>query len=234
MSENLRICDLDNNSKPRERLLQKGAGVLSDAELLAVILRSGGKNTSALDLSNLLLKTFGGIEGLMSANFSQISDFKNMGIAKTACVKASCELGLRLVEIKTEKKLKIKNPHDVFKLMRKEMFAKGKEHLYLVCLDTRGNFVSKELLSIGTINESLISVREVYKKALVNNSPQIILVHNHPSGDPTPSEQDIQVTKNIGLAGKILNIALLDHVIVCDNDFSSIKEKNIFGQYKFL
>lgn len=234
MRETPRICDLTSVNKPRERLLQKGATALSDSELLAIILRSGGNNASALDLANFLLKEFDGYAGLLSADFSEINAYKNMGIAKTACVKALCEIGLRLGKLKTEKKLKINNPHEVFKLMRNEVFAKDKEHLFLICLDVRGNFISKDLISIGTLNESLVGVHEIFKKALIRNSSQIILVHNHPSGDPTPSEEDLKVTKTIYLAGKILNIVLIDHVIVCDNDFASIKAENIFSKYKFF
>lgn len=233
MSESLRVKDLIITDKPRERLILQGASALSDSELLAIILRSGGPKNSAIDLARKILKEFGGLKELINVDVNQLITFKNIGVAKATSIKSVCEIALRINLSMEEKRLEIKNPEDVFQLTRKEFFAQKKEHLYMISIDSRNRYICKNLISVGTINETLIHPREVYRQALLNNAVSIVLVHNHPSNDPTPSIEDIKVTERLAKAGVSLGIALVDHIIVSDNSFVSIKSLNIFDTHIF-
>ncbi|MBI2620831.1 DNA repair protein RadC [candidate division WWE3 bacterium] len=228
-----RIRDMDKTDRPRERLVIKNAASLSNAELLAIVLRSGGQNNSALMLSQVLLKEFGGLKGFFDASLEQLISVKDIGLTKAVTLKAVCELALRIDAGEEEERLGVKNPGDVFKVVRKDLFAQKREHLYILSLDTRNVLLSKDLVSVGTVNETLVHPREVFRQALLRNAVSIILVHNHPSGDPTPSNDDILLTDKIAKAGKDVGIALVDHVVVCDDSFISIKGMKLFDVYKF-
>ena len=215
------------SERPRERLHKLGSSALSDSELLAIILRSGGKANSVLNLASQILARFGGIKGLLNADFHQLLTLKNVGYAKACSIKALSEIALRMCMDDFEKKVNIKKPADVFTYMRKDFYKKDREHLYLISLDTRSNILSKDLLSTGTINETLVHPREVYRTALYKNAASVILVHNHPSNDPTPSNDDIRVTERVAKAGINMGIALVDHIIICDQTFASLKSLNL-------
>ena len=203
-------------------MLNSGSEVLSDAELLAILLRSGGENNSAIDLANLILKQFDGISGLYNADIQELMNLKDIGLAKAASIIAAREIAIRMATENSEKVVKIGSPEDVFKVTRKFFFKKSKEHLYVLSLDARKGLISIDLVSIGTLNEALIHPREVFKIAFTKNAAQIILVHNHPSNDPSPSDADIEITKKIKDVGKLLGTELLDHVVVSDREFKSI------------
>lgn len=231
--QNYLIKDLNKNEKPREKLSNKGISALTDEELLALVISSGGKNISAVDLSREILKTHGGLHSLVNLDLESLTSIKHINNAKASSILAACEIGLRICSKKGGNLNRINSPQDVFDLIRKDIFQKDKEHLFLLSLNTRNMLLAKDLISIGTVNETLIHPREVFKKALVRNAVKIILVHNHPSNDPNPSDEDIKITEKVAKSGKQIGIPLIDHVIVCNNDYVSLKAQNIFDTYKF-
>lgn len=225
------IKDFQSDEKPREKALFHGVSVLTDTELLALVLRSGGKNESVVELARSVLNKFGGLPKLCTCNSQELIKFKNIGIAKATAIKAACEIALR-VKSTCAKKFIVKKPEDVKRLMQKDLYGKSKEYLYVISLDARRKVLAKDLVSIGTATESLIHPREVFKKAIAQNAVYIILVHNHPSNDPTPSLEDVQVTKQLAEAGQKVGIPLLDHIIMSDSEFSSMKTLEIFTEHK--
>lgn len=227
------LRDLARTEKPRERLAELGTRSLSDSELLAIVLRSGGKGESALSLAQNLLNKYEGFYGLNSASLEHLMEIKNIGFAKATSIKALCEIAIRLSNLPEKKTVTIKTPKEVFRLVKKDLYGKKREELILICLDTRNKFISKDRVSVGTINETLIHPREVFRQALLRNAVSIILVHNHPSQESSPSSEDILLTEKIAKAGKLLGIALVDHVIVCDREFCSLKALGIFKTIKF-
>jgi DNA repair protein RadC len=205
-----------------------GAQALSDSELLAIILRSGGRQESAIQIAQQLLKNFGGFKELAETDIKQLINYKNIGVAKACAIKAACEISLRVsFSINTEK-ICINKPKDIFELLRKDFFNKKQEHLYMISMDSRNKLITKDLISVGTLNETLIHPREIFKKALAINASSIALAHNHPSGDPTPSSEDISVTQRIAKIGIEMGIPLLDHIIIAEDTFVSIKALNLF------
>ncbi|HPD73773.1 MAG TPA: DNA repair protein RadC [bacterium] len=225
----MKIKDLQKEEKPREKMVEKGSEVLTDVELLAIIIRSGGKDTSATGLSRELILKFGNLKKVLSADIEQLKNFKNIDIAKATSIKAVEEISKRYLTPFKEDAIKIKSPKDVYDLIRKEVINKEEEYLFLICLDSRNRLISKEVISKGTINETLIHPREIFKKALNKNAYSIILVHNHPSNEPDPSDEDRKVTKRIFRAGIDMGIPLTDHLIVTSNDFMSMKAQNLIS-----
>lgn len=221
------------NDRPRERLLNSGVEALSDTELLSVILRSGGEGDSVLLLASRLLAEYGGLKALFQTDISQLMRIKNIGFAKATCVKAVYELALRLNKNTDDGFSTIRKPEDIYELVKKEMFGKKKEHLYLISLDSRNKVISKDLISIGTIGETIVNPREVYRQALIKNASSIAVAHNHPSGNPSPSSEDLVVTEKLIIAGISLGLPLVDHLIICDTQFISLKALNVFDNIKF-
>ena len=232
MLSNLRIKDLNNNENPRERLIYKGSGALADCELLAIVLRSGGKDSSVLLLAQQLLSRFGGLKGLIDTNIDQLTSFKNIGKTKATCIKACCELALRLSGVTVEHGYKIRTPEDIHKVLRKELFEKTKEYFYLLSLDSRQCLICTDLISVGTVNETLVHPREIYKQAFARNAVSIAIAHNHPSGNPEPSSEDLIITERIAKAGISLGIPLVDHIVIYNDTFVSLKALKLFSQSK--
>jgi DNA repair protein RadC len=223
-----KLKDLNKNEMPRERLLQNGTGALSDSELLAIILGSGGKENSALQLASRILIEFGGFVGLLSTDIEQLKTIRDIGEAKATEIKAACEIAHRIRNTSQQDKTFINQPSDVAQYLKKEFFEKDREHLYLISLNSRRQVVSKDLISVGTVNETLIHPREIFKKAILKNAVSVILAHNHPSGDTEPSREDIEITGRVAKAGVAMSIPVLDHVIVFNDSFSSLKRLNLF------
>jgi DNA repair protein RadC len=223
MFKTLKLFDIELKDRPRERIKRIGGNYLTDAELLAIVLRSGGIGIAVTELSSLLIKEFGSLGGVLKADFQKLLRFPNLGEAKVSSIKAIHEICLRIQFPTVATTFKVKEPKDVVRLLKKDFFDKDKEYLYLLSLNTRLKLISKDLISIGTVNETLIHAREVFKKAVMCNAVSVILAHNHPSNDPTPSDADITLTKEISEAGKILGIALLDHIIITNDSYFSIK-----------
>lgn len=225
----MKIKDLQNQEKPREKMISKGAENLTDIELIAIVLRSGGKNKSAVNLSRDMLTKFKGIKGLFSADIEELTSFKNVNLAKATSIKAVEELSKRYLYPANSRDKYIKTPKDAYEIIKGDIYNKDQEYLYLLTLDTRNKLISKDLVSKGTINETLIHPREIFKKALAKNACSIILIHNHPSNKPDPSDEDIRVTKRIFKAGVNIGIPLTDHLIVTNNDFVSMKAQNLMS-----
>lgn len=225
-SKSFTLRDLPEEERPRERLLKFGSESLSIQELLQIILRSGHKGESVALLSQKLLTHFGNLKRLLEASIEELMQIKGMGFAKAAQIKAVFELAKRYNLYQEEKNFKrISSPEDVFKLVKAKIKDYKKEHFYILALNTKNSVVCE--ISVGTLNASLVHPREVFIEAIKNRANSIILVHNHPSGDLTPSEDDIKITKKLVEGGKILGIEVLDHVIITENSYFSFKTKGL-------
>jgi DNA repair protein RadC len=222
-----RIADLENKERPRERLQHGGAKTLNSAELLAVLLRTGVRGESAIDLGQRLLQTFGGLAGLQRAEFEALEETHGLGAAKASTLMAAIELGRRILIADPESRPRINSPADAAGLVQYEMGALEQEHLRVILLDTRNQVLEIEELYRGSLNSSPVRIAEVFRPAIRKNAAALILVHNHPSGDPTPSPDDIALTKAIREAGRLLDIELLDHLVIGQGRFVSMKEKRL-------
>lgn len=216
-----------NDEFPREKLLKFGADHLTDAELIAVLLRVGGRDTSSVSLARSLIRHYGNLNALLNVPLLELINYKNIGVAKACTLKATFELGLRINFNNTSRK-KVKTPRDVFNVLKKDFFSKNREHFFLLSVDSRNRLISKDLLAIGTLNETVAHPREVFKRALQVSAVAIIVAHNHPSGDVTPSQEDIDLTNVLAKSGKLLGIPLMDHVIISQNEYVSIRSLGLF------
>ncbi len=221
------IREIPEQERPRERLKKYGAASLSNAELLAIILRTGAASESVLNLSAKLLAKFRGLDGLSRAGFGELCSERGLGEAKAAQLKAALELGRRLLSTQPGEKVIIKSPEDVANLLQAEMGMLEQEELRLVLLNTKNQVLHISPVYKGSINTSLIRVSELFREALRENCPAMIVVHNHPSGDPTPSPEDIKITEQIVKAGRLLDIEVLDHIIIGRQRYVSLKERGL-------
>jgi DNA repair protein RadC len=222
-----RITDLAESERPRERLATLGAGALSNSELLAILLRTGIEGMNAVQLGQKLLKEMGGLTGLHRASYEQICHHQGIGPAKAAQLKAAVELGRRLAVAIPDEQPTIQSPDDAAGVLLYEMGALEQEHLWVLILDTRNRLIRKAEVYRGSLNSSLIRVGEVFRDAVRSNAAAIIVAHNHPSGDPTPSPEDVSVTQALVDAGRILDIEVLDHLVIGKNSFVSLKAKGL-------
>ncbi len=226
----LLIRDLPAGERPRERLRDHGPTYLSNAELVAILLRTGTTSENVIDMATRLLSQHGGLEGLAKASFHELANQHGMGDAKTSQLKAALELGKRLLTTSAEQRVAIQSPKDVANLLMAEMAFLNQEHLRVLLLNTKNQVIGISEVYKGNVNTAVIRASEVFQEAVRANSPAVIVAHNHPSGDPTPSPDDVQVTKQLVEAGKLLDIELLDHVILARQGFTSLKEKGLgFG-----
>lgn len=219
------IRDFPQDERPRERFIQHGAQSLSNHELIALLLRTGTKEESVLQLSNRLLTQFEGLRLLKSATLEEITSIKGIGSAKAIQVLAAVELGRRVANLSYDDRYVIRSPEDGAKYMMNDMRFLTQEHFVCLYLNTKNQVIHKQTIFIGSLNASIVHPREVYKEALRRSAASIICLHNHPSGDPSPSREDIEVTKRLSECGKIIGIDLLDHLIIGENKFVSLKEK---------
>ncbi len=217
----IKIRDLPNDDKPREKLVKSGPGALSVQELLAVLLTTGTQKEDVLAMSQRIIREYGEKLVLEKTNPLELSETLGIPLVKASQIIAAGELGRRFFEKKTGPQSLIRNARDVYEYA-KDMRELPKEHLRGIYLDTHHRIIHDEVISMGTINANIIHPREVFRPALEYNAAGVILVHNHPSGVPTPSHADKEVTKQLIEAGKLIGIDLLDHVIVAKNDFVSI------------
>jgi DNA repair protein RadC len=222
-----RITDFHEADRPRERLARLGAKSLSDAELLAILLRVGIEGENAVQMGRRLLQSLGGIAGLHRASFDEVCAQKGIGPAKAAQIKAAIELGRRLVAASPDEKPVIHSPADAAALVQYEMSALEQEELWVLLLDTRNRVIRTETMYRGSLNSSQIRVGEIFKFAVRTNAASLIVVHNHPSGDPSPSPDDVAVTRVIVQAGKLLDIEVLDHLVIGQTQFVSLKERGL-------
>ena len=223
----LLIRDLPLAERPRERLWNHGAGSLSNAELLAILLRTGAASESVLDLATRLLARFGGLAGLARAGLAELCAERGVGEAKAAELKAGLELGRRLLSTQPEARPVVRSPQDVANLLLAEMGMLEQEELRVVLLNTKNQVIAIQEVYRGSVNTSLIRVGEVFREAVRQNCPALVVVHNHPSGDPTPSEDDVQVTRRMVDAGKLMDIEVLDHLVFGQQSYISLKERGM-------
>lgn len=230
MNDGLVKNELQGELRPYEKCLKNGVESLSDAELLAVIIKTGIKGTSSIQLSTAILnysKDTPGILGLMHLCIPQLMKIKGVGKVKAIQIQCIGEFSKRISKSNAYQRLNFNNPSAVAEYYMEEMRHISKEQLIIAMLDTKCRLINDTVLSIGTINASLITPREVFIEAFKYNAVSIIILHNHPSGDSTPSNNDLVVTKRIKESGEILGIHLIDHIIIGDNQYTSLKEKGI-------
>ena len=222
------IKNWPESERPREILLTAGAGNLSTAQLLAIILRTGGKNKSALGLARELLVQFNGLKSIEDASVAEFSNTKGMGNAKIAQLKAAFELGRRLLRDDTTDALKVpsfRSSHDVYEYYRPRFYGLKKERFLCALLDIKNRVFKETTVSDGTLTSSPVHPREVFRYAIKEAAASVLFIHNHPSGDSSPSKDDLDITKRLIETGKIIGINVLDHVVISDSNYVSIMEK---------
>jgi DNA repair protein RadC len=212
------------NEGPRERLHTRGADALSSAELIALLLRTGARGSDALDVARALLARCGGLDRLESAPACELAAVSGVGAAKAASLIAAFELGRRCAASHLPEGAALRSPEDVFRHFGARLRRLAQERFVVVCLDGRHRVLGEEMVSQGTLTASLVHPREVFRPALRASAAAVILVHNHPSGDPTPSAEDRAVTERLARAGEILGVRVLDHVVVAERGYVSLRE----------
>jgi len=221
------IRDLPVDLRPRERIVYTGASSLSNAELVAIILRMGGRGENVIRMAERLLSQFGGLPGLAQAGFDELCQVHGIGTAKAAQIKAALELGRRLMATAPHERPQVRSPADVANLLMLEMGLLEQEHLRAVLLDTKNVVLRVANVYAGNLNTAVVRVGEVFREAIRANCASIIVVHNHPSGDPTPSPEDVRVTEQLVEAGRLLDIEVLDHLVIGRNRYVSLKERGL-------
>ena len=229
MKESFTIRDLPPPERPRERLLGLGAEALSAQEILAVILGRGSRGESVMVTAQRLLSQFGNLQGIANTSVEELSQIKGIGPAKATQLKAVFELSKRLEDYPdTQRKVVIKKPEDVLSQVKSRLKGKKREYFLILLLDTRNQLIGMNTVSMGSLDSSIVHPREVFKEAISSSAASVILVHNHPSGDPQPSKEDIELTKRLAKAGEIMGIDVLDHIIVGSKNYLSLKAGNLF------
>jgi DNA repair protein RadC len=227
MNNALKIMDLPESERPQERLIRYGAEVLSNSELLAVILRTGTKKQNVINLSSFLLKERGGLNGLINSTYEELKEIDGIGIVKAAEIMALAEISKRFRSFKSGEDYRISSPKDAADYVMDEMKYLQKEHLRVIMLNTKNMVICSKDVSMGSLNSSIVHPREIYTEAIKRCSASIIICHNHPSGDPTPSLEDINITKRLAECGKIIGIELIDHIVIGYGTYISLKEKGV-------
>lgn len=216
---------------PYEKFLKVGAQNLSEVELLAIIIRTGTKGCNSLSLAKevlMLSKQHKGLLGLHHITMEELLSIKGIGEVKAVKIKCIAELSKRLITAKAEQNLQFDKPSTVADYYMERLRHQETENVMLIMVNGKNQLLEDCILSTGTVNASILSPREVFRKALQNNAVYVMLLHNHPSGDPTPSKQDILITEKIAQAAALMEIPLLDHIIIGDNNYISLKEKGLF------
>ncbi|NIK69847.1 DNA repair protein RadC [Paenibacillus sp. BK720] len=218
------LRNVPHEERPRERMMQYGAEALSHTELLAILLRTGTKRESAVHLAGKILRECGSLRNLLDMSMSELTAIKGIGPAKAVQLRAGIELGRRIVRSGQGEIVTVRKPQDAANYVMEEMRYLKKEHFVCLFLNTKNHIIARETLSVGTLNASLVHPREVFRAAVKAGSASIICVHNHPSGDPMPSPEDITLTKRLVEAGELMGIEVLDHLVIGDGRFISLKE----------
>lgn len=225
MMKQLMIKDVPKEERPRERLLAVGAENLSNQELLAILLGSGTKQESVMELAKHILMHFEGLKLLKDATIEELIAIKGIGYAKGILILAAIELGRRMHQYRPTENYTIRSPEDGADYIMEDMRLLKQEHFVALFLNTKNQVIHRQTIFIGSLNASIVHPREVFREAIKRSAASIIVAHNHPSGDPTPSQEDIQVTKRLADTGKLIGIEVLDHLIIGDGKFVSLKEK---------
>ncbi|MGM0471350.1 MAG: RadC family protein [Bacillota bacterium] len=225
---NLTIKDLPKEERPREKLIKWGVNTLSTVELLALIIRTGSQSDTALELASKLLSHSGGLKFIHELSIEELQEVKGVGVVKATQIRAAIELGQRIRVANQEVKQVITSPQDVANLLLAKLSFVSREHFITLLLDTKNQVLAIEEVSVGSLSNSVVHPREVFKSAIKRSSAAIIVAHNHPSGNPEPSSADIAITKRLQEAGKIIGIEVLDHLIIGNEDYISLKESGHF------
>jgi DNA repair protein RadC len=223
----LTIKDLPPSERPRERAIKAGVTTLSDAELLAVLLRTGTKEETAVQLAERVLLKLGGLAELPRCSLEDLQAIKGLGPAKAITLLAAADLATRISNRTRYEAVTVSSPSEAAALVMEEMRHKLREHFRVLLLDTKNKVLGIEEISIGSLNSSLVHPREVFRPAIRKACASVILLHNHPSGDPTPSREDVEVTRRLTAAGKLMGIEVLDHIIIGDGRFLSLRERGL-------
>lgn len=228
MNNSLNIRNIPEYEKPKEKLLTYGAETLSNSELLSIIIGAGIKRENAVELSSRILKKFNDLDGILNAEYNDIISIEGIKSGKASQIMALCELFKRFRTLKAGRKdIKITSPRDLADLLMGEMSHLNQEVLKVITLSTKNIIIEAMDVFKGSLNNSIVHPREIFKRAISNHSASVIICHNHPSGDPTPSKEDINITLRIKECGKIIGIPLIDHIIIGNNKFVSLKEKGL-------
>lgn len=228
MNNNVRINDIPENERPIEKLLINGPDSLNNAELLAIILRTGIRGENVIALSNRLLSEVDGLDGLLVSNYSEITNIKGIKKIKASQIIAMVELFSRFKTLRSlSKGYKISSPSQLSEMLMNEMTDLSQEVLKLIMLNTKNEVIGIKDVFKGSLNTSIVHPREIFKEAVKRSSASIIICHNHPSGDPSPSKEDVNITIRLKECGSIMGISLLDHIIIGNKKFVSLKEKGI-------
>ena len=226
MNKSFTIHDLPKDERPRERLVKFGEQALSAQELLQIILGRGVAGESVAITAQKLLAQFGSLQKLTEASIEELSSIKGIGLAKAAQIKATFEIGRRIsTQVPSYKSKELTDPKKVYRLIKSKLKDYHKEHFYIIALNSRGHSIAE--ISVGSLNASIVHPREVFAEAIKNKAASVVFAHNHPSGDPEPSEDDLLLTKKLVESGKILGIEVIDHIIVSKDNFFSFKNKGI-------
>jgi DNA repair protein RadC len=225
MADHTSIKSWPEGERPRERLMKHGAESLSDAQLLAILLRTGDRDKSAVTLGLGLLDTYKTLGNVDAASFRELAAMKGLGPAKIAQIKAAFELGRRLLREESGLHAHFSSAHAVYSYFASRFRHLKKELFVALLLDAKNRLIREYRVSEGTLTNSLIHPREAFRQAVKDSAAAVIFVHNHPSGDPTPSREDITITARLKEAGELMGIPVLDHVIIGDNGYASLKEK---------
>lgn len=221
---NVMIRDVPSEERPRERMIQLGAAALSNAELLAILLRTGTSSQSSLHLAQHVLAQTGGLSGLTDSTIESLVQLKGVGPAKAVQILAGVELGRRISRTIPEERVTIRSPQDAAQYVMDEMQYLKQEHFVCLYLDTKNQVINKETVFVGSLNAAIVHPREIFRKAIQRASAAVVCMHNHPSGDPNPSGEDLNVTRRLKEAGELIGIDVLDHIIIGQQTFYSMKE----------
>jgi len=221
------VKEMTEDERPRERLARVGPQALSSAELLAIILRTGVKGENVVTMASRLLAKYGGLAGLARAELAQLGQEHGLGPAKASQLLAALELGRRLMAESPEERFQIRAPQDAANLLIPLIGHQEQEHFVVLYLDTRNRVMDREVLYKGSLNTSLVRIAEVFRGAIRRNCAAIIVAHNHPSGDPSPSPEDVALTRRLVEAGKLVEVEVLDHVVIGQGRFVSLRERRM-------
>jgi len=218
------IREIPQDERPRERLMRQGAAALKNEELLAILLGTGTQGESAIRLAERIIQECGGLRRFAEISWEELTQIRGVGPAKALQLQASIELGRRLARSRLPDMVRISRPQDAADLLMEEMRHLREEHFVCLFLNTKNQVIGRQTLSIGSLNASIVHPREVFRAAIRRSSASILCAHNHPSGDPAPSPEDVQLTRRLAEAGELIGIELLDHLVIGDNRFISLKE----------
>lgn len=224
----MRIMKLPDDERPREKLLSQGKETLSNAELLAILLRTGIKEKSALELANeIIAMNDEGLRGLCENTPEELAAVKGIGKAKACQILAAIELGRRVATYPRKERISICSPGDIVDLFMEKMRYYQEEHFCTLLLDTKGKVIEEVEVSVGDLNSAPVHPREVFKRVVKRSAAAVVLIHNHPSGDPTPSNEDIEITLRLIESAGILGITVVDHIVIGDGTYVSMKSEDL-------